>query len=296
MELKQPLSFHQQVEMLHAHGYRVEDIDTAIATLERISYYRLTGYALQFRKDPDNSDVWPGTEFDTVCRLCDFDARLRSFLRYYLEVVEIYYRTIIAYGFSMSKCLDAPHDQHYDRGNYYNKAGFDNIISSFSKQKDYYRDSLIVKHHSQKYNSKMSLWVVVELLSFSNLSKLYSCMYYTEKDAIADLVGVSRNTLENHLHCMSVLRNRCAHGARLYNAVLNPPVKFNSAFLRRHSDVQQNSLFAYIVILLKRLPESTARVSLIEDIHRIIEEYHDVIDLSLMGFPAHYMDILSKYK
>lgn len=38
-----------------------------------------------------------------------------------------------------------------------------------------------------KYSSKMPLWVIVELMSFSNMSKLYSSMYYSEKDAI-DLV------------------------------------------------------------------------------------------------------------
>ena len=51
----------------------------------------------------------------------------------------------------------------------------------------------------------MLLWVIVELMSFSNMSKLYSSMYYSEKDAIARMVGVGKDTLENHLHCLSVL-------------------------------------------------------------------------------------------
>jgi abortive infection bacteriophage resistance protein len=45
----------------------------------------------------------------------------------------------------------------------------------------------------------MPLWVIVELMSFSNLSKLYSAMYYSEKDAIANMVGIGRDTLENIL-------------------------------------------------------------------------------------------------
>ena len=72
----------------------------------------------------------------------------------------------------------------------------------------------------------------VELMSFSNMSKLYSAMYYSEKDAIASMVGTGRDTLENHLHCLSVLRNKCSHAARMYNTDFNPPAKFSKTFLR----------------------------------------------------------------
>jgi len=58
-------------------------------------------------------------------------------------------------------------------------------MENFSREKIYYKDSLIVKHHKIKYSSKIPLWVIVELMSFSNMSKLYSSMYYSEKDAIA---------------------------------------------------------------------------------------------------------------
>ena len=69
----------------------------------------------------------------------------------------------------------------------------------------------------------MPLWVMVELMSFSNISKLYSSMYISEKETIAQAVGIKYKTLENHLHCLSVLRNKCAHAARLYNTEFNPP-------------------------------------------------------------------------
>ena len=55
-------------------------------------------------------------------------------------------------------------------------------------------------------------------------------MYYSEKDAIVHMVGVGRDTLENHLHCLSVLRNKCAHAARMYNTDFNPPAKFTTLY------------------------------------------------------------------
>ena len=47
---------------------------------------------------------------------------------------------------------------------------------------------------------------------------------------------VGKDTLENHLHCLSVLRNKCAHAARMYNTDFNPPAKFTSSFLRKHPE------------------------------------------------------------
>ena len=89
--------------------------------------------------------------------------------------------------------------------------------------------------------------------------KLYSSMYYSEKDAIAHMVGIGRDTLENHLHCLSVLRNKCAHAARMYNTDFNPPAKFTTSFLRKHPEIKNNSLFAYTLVLLKRLPDESSK-------------------------------------
>jgi len=88
-------------------------------------------------------------------------------------------------GFAMKKCIESPHDQHYDESNYYNKEGYKQVIESFKREKNYYKDSLIIKHHKNKYASKMPLWVMVELMSFSNVSKLYSSMYVSDKEEIA---------------------------------------------------------------------------------------------------------------
>ena len=116
------------------------------------------------------------------------------------------------------------------------------------------------------------------------MSKLYSSMYYSEKDAIARMVGVGKDTLENHLHCLSVLRNKCAHAARMYNTDFNPPAKFTSSFLRKHPEIKNNSLFAYTLVLLKRLPDESSKKSLIQTVEAVIDEYRDDIDLNLIGF------------
>ena len=215
-------------------------------------------------------------------------------MRRYIEIAEVFYRAQISYGFCMAKCVDSPHDQHYDEKNYYKKEEFKEIIVHLEKDKGYYKDSLIVKHHRDKYDDKMPLWVMVELLSFSDVSKLFCCMYYSEQNNIANAIGISAATLENHLHCLSVLRNKCAHAARLYNTKFYPAARFNPKFLRSNRNIKNDTLFAYLLILIKRLSENSIRRALVNDIYTIIEEYKGDIDLSLIGFPEDYYELMNK--
>ncbi len=292
MELKRPLSFDEQIARLTEHGMHIRDKAAAKEVLARINYYRLTGYALQYRKTPSDSDYKEETSFDTIYQIMRFDEAMRDVLRIFIEKAEIYYRTQIAYGFSNAKCVDPPHDQHYMESNFYNKQGYREVMNSFAKEKQYYKDSLIVKHHKRRYGNKMPLWVIVELMTFSNISKLYGSMYESEQDTIAGLVGTTRKELRNHLHCLAVLRNKCAHAARLYNTDFNPPVKLSQNFLRKNPNVKNNSLYAYILVLLKRLPDVKSKDVFLTRIEAIIEEYKDSIDLSCVGFPENYAGIL----
>ena len=168
-------------------------------------------------------------------------------------------------------------------------------MDSFKKERNYYKDSLIVKHHKHKYGNRMPLWVIVELLSFSNVSKLYNTMYISEKQQIADTVGVGIEKLENHLHCLAVLRNKCAHAARLYNTEFNPPAKFTKQFLKKHPEVLNNTLFAYVLVLIKHLPDRAMRAQLVSDISIVLEKYSESIDLKMIGFPKYYQDLFDAF-
>ena len=294
MELKTPCSYDGQIEKLKSHGMIIENEKDAKVVLTKINYYRLTGYSLQFRKSANDSDFISDTSFDKIHKIYKFDERIRDVLRRYIEITEVFYRAQISYGFSMSKCVDSPHDQHYDENNYFKKKEFNEVKNHLEKDKGYYKDSLIVKHHKVKYNDKMPLWVMVELLSFSDISKLFSCMYFSEQNNIANAIGISAATLENHLHCLSVLRNKCAHAARLYNTKFYPAARFNPQFLRSNRDVKNDTLFAYVLILIKRLPEKSIKHAMVNDICTIIEEYKNDIDLSLIGFTENYIELMNK--
>jgi len=293
-ELKEPYSFEQQLNKLIEHGMICEDTDAVLDFLKKKNYYRITGYALQQRVSAHDSNYSDGTTFDNIYKIYLFDQAIRNILRKYIEIAEIYYRTQISYGFAMQKCTAPPHDQHYDENNFYKKDGYKGVMDNFQREKKHYEDSLIMKHHKSKYNSRLPLWAMVEMMSFSDLSKLYSSMYISEQDYISTAVGTGSKMLKNNLHCLSVLRNKCAHGARLYNTRLNPAARFNSSFLRSNPDFKSDTLFAYILVLLKRLPDSDCKRSFVTEIMAAIEQYKEDIDFTLIGMPSNYEELLEK--
>lgn len=292
MELKRPLTIDEQLSKLEMHGIEIDNESDAKHILEQVSYYRITGYTLQFRKNPSSSDLVSKHKLSEIYSLYTFDAMLRTLLRKYLEINEVYYKTHISNIFSLEKCKEFPHDQHYDVNNYFNKDGFNRIIEKFEKEEKYYNDSLIVNHHKQNYNGKMPLWAMFELMSFSSVSMLYSAMFKSSQDKIAVRIGIGSKTLANHLHCMSVLRNKCSHAARLINTRYNPPAKLSGNFLRDNPSVNNDSLFAYMMVLKYRLPSVELRTELKNELIKLIERFNDILDLSLIGFPTNYESIL----
>ena len=297
MDLKKPFSFHDQMLQLKKHNMIIVDEQYVEDFLSSVNYYRFTGYALQCRKSPADSDYVDGTTFEQIQQLYLFDIDLRHVLHKYLEKVELLYRTKISYHFAMQKCIAPPYDQHYDVNNYYlSKDIYDMLLSFQQRGTTYYKDTLIVQHHIKKYGNKFPLWVLVEMLSFSDLSRLYGGMYDSDQDIIANSVGTGRAELKNHLHCLTFLRNKCAHGARLYNASYVPSARLSPSFLRAFPQTRNDSLFAYLLVLVKRLPSDADKLDCIKDIDFVVRKYLTTRDLALIGFPQNFKSVFEKYR
>lgn len=61
-----------------------------------------------------------------------------------------------------------------------------------------------------KISMKLLLWVVIEVTSFSLLSKMYSNLKDDDQDSIADYYNNNRFFIRNWLYALSTLRNICA--------------------------------------------------------------------------------------
>ena len=145
MNLKKPATFDEQIGILGKHGISINNCKHAKDILKFVNYYRLTGYALQFRVSENESLYTGNISFDDVYNIYKADEHLRNLLRLYIEKAEIYYRTQIAYGFAISKCTVPPYDQHYNENNFYDKDGYNRVMENFGREKDYYKDRFLDK-------------------------------------------------------------------------------------------------------------------------------------------------------
>lgn len=58
------------------------------------------------------------------------------------------------------------------------------------------------------------------------------------------------------------------------------------------STIRNDSLFAYILMLIKRLPSDNERKQFKDKLNRIVKKYEKDIDLNLIGFPKNYRELM----
>lgn len=98
-KLKKHLSIDGQIAKLASRGLIIEDEDYARDVLDRISYYRLTGYLHDFR-EPGSDSYVDGLSFNTIVSIYEFDTRLTRLLMFALEDIEEAFKTRFAYVLS----------------------------------------------------------------------------------------------------------------------------------------------------------------------------------------------------
>lgn len=60
------------------------------------------------------------------------------------------------------------------------------------------------------------MWVLTTILTFGNISQMYSCLKHAEQVAISRRFNFTPNELENVIKFINIVRNKCAHHNRLY--------------------------------------------------------------------------------
>lgn len=296
-DLKQPKSFLEQLAILEDRNMIIEDREHAISVLKRVNYYRLTAYALQVKKDDSyNKNI----SFEKMYRLYKFDKKLRHLILGILETIEISLRTYMAYNLSIKYGPEAfkkadifkkikfysGYDDIYGR---HHKGLLDEIESEINKN----RDEPFIKHHISKYDGRFPTWVVVEVFSFGMLSKTYCNLNVAEQKEISrNCFSINNMLLESWLNNLSYVRNICAHYGRLYNKKLAITPKIHNKYQRYNLDINK----IYVSILaIKELTINTHTsewTNFRTQLEALIEEYIDVIDLNLIGFPDNWLEII----
>lgn len=282
--LKTYKTFAEQLALLEERGMIIDDQDAAYRALRSLNYYRFTGYAFQFKKKGERYQK--GVSFEQVMALYQFDKALRRVLHGYLEDIEIYARTQIAYYFADLCGGDGHYDARYFKNSEFHQA----FLSTLTEQIEKNKDAAFVSHHIHTYGGKMPIWTAVEVLSFSTLSKFFSNLMPDIQNYIAANMGFDSLYIANWLHCFAVLRNTCAHYGRIYNCVLKPSIKLGPKTNRSYPEIQNDSLFAYVVGMARFMPDGTERF--LSDLTDIVEKWETDLELGLLGFPANWEELM----
>lgn len=285
-QVKQPKTYKDQVSLLKAKGVIIENDKKCENFLKKSNYYRFSAYLLPFRDITIKKCLRP-LSFDRVVDIYNFDKELRHLISRLIESVEIELRTKIAYYHSHKYgSLGYCNTQNYNKGHDHKK--FKKNCKECIKEN---KTSPVVLHHQQKYNGQFPLWVIIEYFHLGMLSHFYTDLQACDQKAIAKEYKTSHLNLLSWFKCLNDLRNRCAHYSRLYYWVYTSVPKQD----RTCSYTPDQTLFSQVLMLKMlsiNLPEW--KKSFLPGLKRAIKKYANSIELSHIGFPSNWEELLSK--
>ena len=287
---KPALTPEQQADLILQRGL-IADRDTLIQRLQSVSYYRLSAYWYPFRQ-AGSEQLSPGVTLDVVWDRYVFDRQLRLLVMDVIERVEIAIKT----------CLVIEHTLQHGPFGYLDRVNLpgmtiDQHRTFLEKIRNGAKNSReeFVLHFNAKYTSEtdLPLWMAAEVMTFGGMLSLFRHADKAIKGKIAAMYGVSDDVLESWLLTLNVVRNMCAHHARLWNRGFAGK---EFAVPRKHKHpawhvpvaVPNDRMFG-VLTLLRYLQGRVAPQSQWDERFRKLLTDHPAIPIHLMGFPADWM-------
>lgn len=237
---KRWLSVDEQIDRLAGRGVEIEDRGRAASVLQAIGYYRLTGYLYPLREsepylDDEGrarirvlSDYRAGTTLRHAEDTIDFDRRLRMLVMDGVERIEVAVRMQIGY------VLGRRSPFAYEDPAYFTEAftaeSTDARNPAPSRHVQWLRrvnerkassDEQFVEHFREKYDDRMPVWALTEILELGHLSVLYRGIHQQDAEEVALAFGVpTKKIMTSWLPSLNYVRNVAAHHSRLFNRKL----------------------------------------------------------------------------
>ena len=307
--MKPHLPYDKQVKVLVARGLDVGTERDAVAVLRRIGYYRLSAYTDPMRRtgqDGKLNEFESGSTLADAVALHDFDHKLRLVLFGALQSLEIGLRTKVAYQLGKhgpmahleQESLDTNVCQTPAQGpDQEERTKFTIWREEYERQRKEARSEDYVKHFTLNYDGDVPVWAATEFLSMGSLVRLYGLMQSSDRKWIAhDLQVKSPEVLFGWLKALNVLRNHCAHGARIWNRKTTyPPTKVNPRMVERQlhhlQEVPNDRLYFLAACLAYMLSALHPDSRFVEDLRTTMRKVPSVPQLKpeqTMGFPEQW--------
>ena len=254
----------------------------------------------------ENKKFLPGTTFDELYSMFQFDRHVRNILFKNLLIIENNMKSLISY--QLSKKYGFKEKDYLKPSNFTNNPEkFRQVNDLIKKMKRQIRingsQHSATKHYQMNYGY-VPLWIVVKVLSFGIVCELYTIMKKEDQIEISNIYNIDPNTLCTYLPILSNYRNLCAHEDILYDYRTQKPIPDN--YLHRELEIPKqdgeyiygkDDLFALMIILKRMLSKNEFKL-LINEINYeldILEGKLKTIKidrlLDAIGFPTNFTEI-----
>lgn len=236
---KPHLSFDDQLDLLIQRGLVCCDRRSAVGALRRIGYYRFSAYVYSFREllPPEERGIQspahyrseqlvPGTTFEEVMALWQFDRELRLLTLDAMETIEVALRTQLAYVLGERDPLGHLHPASLGPNSAKGEVRDPSLtrhqtwLDGHQQDIENKKNEDFLRHNLAKYD-ELPIWIAVETMDFGRAIRLFHMLRHDDQARIAAEFGVRNARLfESWAKAINYIRNVCAHHSRFWNRTL----------------------------------------------------------------------------
>ncbi|MDU4446462.1 MAG: Abi family protein [Anaerococcus vaginalis] len=283
-------TYDEQIDILKSRNLEIKDKSKAKDILSQINYYNLTnGY-----KDPfliKNDKFKDNASLEEIYSLHEMDRELKQVVFASLLRFEKLLKTSCAYNFSnlhKDGLYTYLQVENYSNSKYQLSYVLNNLAtlsSTIRKQTRISNAKKPIRHYIDKHED-IPLWVLVNFLTFGNISHFYNSLDESLQNTIAKDFGqrykenynskekISKSELIEVIKICNFFRNVCAHDEVMYSFTLNKSCQ--TAIFEKFFDEEFSGKNLHDLILsLKLVLPKNEYQNLINSISKIKNKYKD---------------------
>jgi abortive infection bacteriophage resistance protein len=279
------LSYAAQLSLLKSRGLTFTDETKALHLLEKIGYYRLSGYWYPLLADKEKHIFKPDANFETAFSLYKFDCELRKLISAEIEKIEVAIRVKMAYELSMAYHLFWIDDANLFASSHNHLATLNKINEEYTRS----NEEFIVAFKNKYSDPLPPACIILEVTSFGTLSRLYRNLKPSKaKRDVAKSFALPDIVFDSWLHSLACVRNVCAHHARLWNSLIKiqplSPRKPQHIWLIDNTTCS-NRVYYVLSMIIYLLNVINPKHFFKQKLEKLFAKYPNV-DRVAMGFPA----------
>ena len=296
---KQILTIAQQVQSYIDAGMVITSRADVEKALKSIGFYRLRGYSFHLYDNATKKYV-PGTKFEDILKLYQFDQELSSLIFSIISKSEVALRARLVESLLIHGDPLVLQDSSIFKEKKLYWQNMSTVASEIARSND-----VFIKHNFDNHDGEVPVWAAVEVLSFGTLSKIiknlktgtgssYSILAanYQYKSKKGNMVNPSQKMLASWIQGVSVLRNMCAHNSRIYNRTIHTTPEILDVD-KITPPPAHNGLYQ-ILLAMKYLRSSDDEWTVfVDEFDKLIQKNISIISLTAMNLPTDWKAHLS---